>query len=48
LQLLLSAVILNVINRLNAAGVNGVRNSHFAGKVHLKTGVPFDKSGFPK
>lgn len=26
---------------------NGVRNSHLAGKVHPKTGVPFDKTGFP-
>ncbi len=25
----------------------GLRNSHLAGKVHPKTGVPFDKAGFP-
>ena len=32
-----------------AAGVGSVtiRNRHLAGKVHPKTGIPFDKDGFP-
>ncbi|MDA0954000.1 MAG: HNH endonuclease [Proteobacteria bacterium] len=28
-------------------GATGLRNSHLAGSVHPKTGMPFDKAGFP-
>jgi hypothetical protein len=41
--------LLNAIDDASSVknGSKGVRNSHLAGKVHPKTGVPFDKAGFP-
>jgi RHS repeat-associated protein len=29
------------------AATKGIRNAHLAGKVHPKTGLPFDKNGYP-
>ncbi len=31
----------------SSIGLKGVRNGHLAGKVHPKTGIPFDNAGFP-
>ena len=35
-----------ILNGTRKVAAKGVRNSHLAGKVHPKTGVPFDKAGF--
>jgi len=37
----------NVIDYKKIKEVSGLRNARIAGKVHPKTGIPFDKAGYP-
>lgn len=39
--------VLSKVGKMAAKAGSGMRNSHLAGSVHPKTGVPFDKNGFP-